>query len=114
MQQITDSLSPAMIFYPENPVRTGENQSRASARGTVGHEVMFMVMLNILEGCIQNNWTQAAELGRPLFGDHTPMLLALMDAGIAQNMNETHRAKSSTLCESEMRLNPQISDLKRR
>ena len=113
-QQMVDSLLPDMIFYPENPLRPGEAPSGATVRGVIGHETMFVVTQHILEGRVQKSWTQGFDSGQPRFGDHTIMLLALLDAGIAQNLNESHRAESSTLGDNEKMIKSQLSDLERR
>ncbi|KAL7534338.1 hypothetical protein ACHAWF_004802 [Thalassiosira exigua] len=114
-QQMADSLSPNMIFYPEEPLKPGNIPSGAAVRGTVGHEVMFTIPLNVYEGRIQKMLTQQSQSGRSLlFGEHAPILLALLDGGIAQGLNETHRAESTTLNANEKLLQSQLVDLKHR
>lgn len=113
-EQIVNSLGPDMIFYPEKPLCPNETPSGASIRGIVGHQTIFEVTQSMLEGRIQKMWTQAAHAGQPPFGDHTPIILALLDAGIAQNLNETHRAESTTLTGNERKLKSQVADLERR
>lgn len=117
-QQIVDSLGPGMIFYPENPLKPGEIPSGGSVRGTVGHEQMFSMTLGIYEGRLQKSWSELAGNGRPRcwpwFEELTPIILALLDAGIAQKMNKTYREESSTLGDNEQMLKLQLATLKSR
>ena len=114
-QQMVDSLSPDMIFYPEKALQQGEVPSGASVRGTVGHTTMFEVHLRIYEERIQTMLIERAQSGRPvLFGQQVPTLLALLDGGIAQGFNEAHRAESTTLVASEKLLKSQLTRLEYR
>ena len=99
-----------MIFYPEVALEESATPSGASVRGTVGHNAMFEVGLHIFEKRMQTAWQKS----RVVFEEFTPLLLALQDAGIAQNRDESWRVDSATICDSEERLRLQLSDLEQR
>jgi hypothetical protein len=116
-QQNLDNISFVnMIFYPEVGLGEDESPSGASVRGAVGHEPMHEVMMNVFDSRLQKHWTQCFDAGDfdRVFEDFTPMLLALQDAGMAQNLNESHRAESTTLRSNEMKLQSQYGDLEDR
>lgn len=75
---------------------------------------MFTVPLSIYEGRIQEMWTELDHSGHSIFSDHTSILFALLDAGIAQDKSETHRSESTTLLGSEEKLKSQLAGLERR
>jgi hypothetical protein len=113
-QQLVASHSPDMIFYPESPLSPGELPTGCSVRGTVGHEPMFQVTQSILEGRIQQMWTNMADAGKLPLGEHSHMLLALLDVAIASNCNEEYRAESQSLSDNKAKMEAQLIDLERR
>lgn len=105
-----DPASASMIFYPEEAWDGTSIPSGASVRGNVGHNAMFEVNLLVYESSIQDSWLADATI----FEEFTPILLAFVDSATMQNSDENYRTKSTTIVQSEKRLNLQLSLLEHR
>ena len=107
---VDNPASADMIFYPEEAWDGTAVPSGASVRGNVGHNAMFEVNLLVYESRIQDSWSADASI----FEEFTPILLSFMDAATMQNSDENFRTKSTTIVQSEKRLNLQLSLLEHR
>lgn len=106
-----DFTSPDMIFYPEEPLKSGENPEGCSVRGSVGHNVMYAIPLSVYEGRVLEFFEQYRSQG--LFAGHTDIFMAFMEAGIAQNTNDEAR-DDPLVARSEMRLRNSVFEVERR